>query len=117
MKEGDFHSGSGKVLWEEPPARLLDFLRQASDTGGFTSMNIDIFETAEGRYLVNELQAVFGASHSKDQLRVNGRPGRFIFEKDTHRWVFEEGDFARNACTNLRVEHLLICLERNKCIA
>lgn len=104
---GDFHSGSGKVLWDVPPPDLLDFLRGVTDSGNFTSMDVDVFETREGKYLVNELQAVFGASYSRDQCRVDGKAGRFIYDEASCKWHFEEGDFARNACANLRVEHLL----------
>jgi hypothetical protein len=70
-------------------------------------MNLDIFQTRTGRYLVNELQTVFGASFSKDQLKVNGKAGRYLYSEKFREWIFEEGDFARNACANLRVECLL----------
>lgn len=102
-RKGDFHSGSGVVLWDVPETRHLDFLRDVTDSGEFRSMNVDLFETADGRLLVNELQAVFGASFSVDQLRVDGRPGRFARDLERGGWVFEEGDFARNACANERV--------------
>jgi len=117
---GDFHSGSGRVLWDTPPVSLLEFLKQVTDIGGFTSMDVDVFETRDGRYLVNELQTVFGASYSKDQLHVDGRPGRFLFMQDRNQWIFEEGDFARNSCANLRIEYLLTQLtkrdKREACI-
>ena len=61
-KIGDFHSGSTGVIWDHPPEDLLNFLLYVTDAGSFTSMNLDIFETLDGRYLVNELQTVFGAS-------------------------------------------------------
>ena len=57
--------------------------------------------------LVNELQTVFGASHSVHQLKVNGEPGRFVRGGNGGEWVFEPGDFARNACANERVRYVL----------
>ena len=103
---GEFHSGSGKVDWSRPPNELLDLLEEVTERGKFRSMNVDIFETTEGDYLVNELQAVFGADFSKDQAQVDGRAGRFI-RSATGEWKFEEGDFARNMCANLRLEDAL----------
>lgn len=109
---GDFHSGSGAVEWTPPEARHLDFLKQVTDLGGFTSMDVDVFETRDGKLLVNELQTVFGAGISVDQTRINGRAGRFVYLGGAAPWRFEEGDFARNSCANARVEVLLWHLER-----
>ena len=69
-------------------------------------MDIDVFETEDGELLVNELQTVFGASFSVDQLRIEGKPGRFVRE-DSGQWKFEEGDFARNACANERIRYII----------
>jgi hypothetical protein len=108
---GEFHSGSGKVEWAAPETRHLDLLKQVTDLGGFTSMDVDIFETRDGQLLVNELQTVFGAGFSVDQARVNGRAGRFVYQGGAEPWRFEAGGFARNACANARVEYLLQRLE------
>jgi len=104
--KGDFHSGSGRVNWDVPNDRLLDLLHEVTELGQFRSMNVDVFETTNGRYLVNELQAVFGASTSIDQMRVDGKAGRMIRSPDG-RWEFEAGDFARNACANERITYLM----------
>lgn len=101
-KVGDFHSGSGEVDWTPPPEALLDLLEEVTEIGSFRSMNVDVFETTDGKFLVNELQAVFGAGYSKDQLRIDGVAGRYIRSADG-RWEFEAGDFARNMCANLRL--------------
>ena len=103
---GDFHSGSGEVLWGVPDPRHLDFLHEVTELGGFRSMDVDLFELPDGTLLVNELQAVFGATYAVDQLRVDGTPGRFVRARGA--WEFEPGDFARNACANLRVEDALV---------
>ena len=111
---GDFHSGSGKVEWTPPEERHLNFLKQVTDLGGFTSMDVDVFETRKGELLVNELQTVFGAGFSVDQTRINGSAGRFVWAGEPPQWRFEEGDFARNACANARVEWLRQQLEKER---
>jgi len=103
---GDFHSGSGRVEWDVPTARHLDFLHDITELGGFRSMAVDAFETPDGRLLVNELQTVFGASTSIHQLKVDGEPGRMV-RSGAGRWHFEAGDFARNACANERLKDAL----------
>lgn len=103
---GDFHSGSGAVDWSTPEPRHLELLERVTDLGGFRSMNVDVFELPDGKLLVNELQAVFGASYAVDQLRVDGVAGRFVRSGDGG-WTFEPGDFARNACANERIRWLI----------
>ena len=104
-RAGEFHSGSGKVEWDVPEKRHLDLLHDVTELGGFRSMDVDVFETVDGRLLVNELQAVFGASTSVDQMRIDGVAGRMV--RDGGDWRFEPGDFARNACANARVLDVL----------
>jgi hypothetical protein len=104
---GEFHSGSGAVEWTPPEDRHLDFLAWVTEKGSFRSMNVDVFETEDGRLLVNELQAVFGASVAIDQSRVNGQAGRFVRNTNGAGWQFEAGDFARNACANERIRDAL----------
>ena len=105
------HSASKRWSWLDPPRELLELTHEVTESGQFRSMNLDVFETVDGQYLVNELQTVFGATTPADQLRVDGRPGRYRREDgvaDTsRRWVFEEGDFCRNALCNLRIAEFL----------
>ena len=103
---GEFHSGSGVAHWDIPSDPLLDMLHDITERGGFRSMDVDIFETEDGRFLVNELQAVFGASTSVDQSRVDGQAGRFV-RREGGGWEFEAGEFARNACANERIRDIL----------
>lgn len=56
LLEGDYASGSRRKGWVPPPEQLLHLVRRICDIGGFRSMCVDIFETREGEYLVNELQ-------------------------------------------------------------
>jgi hypothetical protein len=113
LKRGDFHSGSGMWRFDDPPLGVMDFCRDLTERAGFSSMGIDIFETADGEYLVNELHTVF-ASPSPHKLKVGGKPGRYVYDEDDTCWRFEEGTFFENAGCNLRVEALLDTLERRK---
>lgn len=102
-KVGDFHSGSGLVSWARPSERLLEFAREVTERGGFRSMDVDIFETTDGRLLVNELQAVFGPIRESNLERGSEHRGRWHFDRSAGTWTFEAGDFYRNACANERV--------------
>ena len=50
------HSASHKWSWLDPGPELLNLLKQATDAGGFTSMDVDVFLTPDGRMLINEMQ-------------------------------------------------------------
>jgi hypothetical protein len=106
LRKGDFHSGTGVDVWYDPPAKLLQFTREVTDRMGSRSMDLDIFETVEGRYMVNELQTVFGTNRPYEML-VKGTPGRYLYDENTCQWRFEEGIFCQNGCCNLRVIDLL----------
>ncbi|MCB1048778.1 MAG: hypothetical protein KDC10_16425 [Calditrichaeota bacterium] len=101
------HSGSGTVRWEKPPIELLERTRQITDLGGFTSMNIDFFETTDGRFLVNELHAVFGTPRNPKRGEENG--GRWLRDEQGN-WHFEKGYWYQNGCSNLRLKNLLAML-------
>lgn len=97
---------SGSLLKEygDPPKDLLDFMRGLTDTHGFRSVAVDIFEAPGGGYLVNEIQCVFGQS-DPHQMIVDGVPGRYRWVNDA--WLFEPGDFTRFECFLLRLEYML----------
>ncbi len=107
--KGDFHSGSDRVGWIQPPKKLLDFVKEVCEKGNFSSMDVDIFEDVEGNFYVNELQTIFG-SYDKSQMYIEGVPGRYIYKNDD--WVFEEGYFNTNGSCNLRVDDFIKKLER-----
>lgn len=113
LRKGDFHSGSRMYGWYDPPRELLDFTREITEDSKFTSMCVDIFETMDGKYFVNELQSLFGASQPH-QMRVNGKQGRYIYDSQKEQWRFEEGEFNTNGSCNLRVEVLLKILKHNR---
>ena len=111
LTDGAFHSGSGKVGWYDPPRVLLDFIRNLTDKAGYTAMNVDIFETPDGRLVVNEIQSHF-AAYVESQMYIDGKPGRYLYDYSNREWRFEEGVFCRNSCCDLRVKVLLDQLGR-----
>lgn len=101
--KGEKASGSLLKGYENPPLPLLDFVKGITDKHKFYSQAVDIFES-EGRYLVNEMQCIFGQSDPY-QMLVDGTPGRYIW--GNNEWVFEPGDFNQLESFKLRVEYLL----------
>jgi hypothetical protein len=104
---------SGSLIKEygDPPRSLLDFVKDITDRHQFFSQAIDIFETGQDTYLVNEMQCFFGQSDPY-QMLVDDKPGRYV--KRSGEWQFEEGDFNRNQCHNLRLSFVLEKLGRQK---
>ncbi len=111
LADGAFHSGSGKVGWYNPPIELLDFIRELTDNAGYTAINVDIFETPDGHFVVNEIQSHF-AAYIESQMYIDGKPGRYLYDYSNEEWRFEEGVFCRNSCCDLRVKELLNQLDR-----
>jgi hypothetical protein len=103
---GQFHSGSGKANWKLPPVEAFTLLKEITERGGFTSMDVDLFEDQSGNFYVNELQTVFGNSVAKEQMKINGIPGRYILDSKG-KLLFEEGSFCNNHLCNLRLDYLL----------
>ena len=104
MVKGEKASGSLVKGYENPPLNMLDFVEEVTDKRGFLSQSVDIFESADGRYLVNELQCTFGQSDPY-QMLVDGVPGRY--RRQNGAWVFEAGDFNRHHSYLLRLEHFI----------
>lgn len=101
MKLKDMASGAKMAEFTTPPEEILDFIRHWGYKLKFTTMAFDIFEVEEGKYMVNELQTLFGHVQ-KYTLRVDNKIGRYLYLKD--KWVFEEGDFGINESYNLRLK-------------
>ena len=107
LQKGDYHSGSHAYAYAAPPTDLLDWVKSITDRGGFRSMALDIFVTATGEFLVNELQTTFKI-HVKDGLpMMDGKAGCFAYDQACQTWRFKQGDFCRNQLCNLRVQDLL----------
>jgi len=103
LRTGEKSSGSLIKNYDNPPLDLLDIVKEMTDRHRFYSQAIDIFESDRG-YLINEMQCIFGQSDPY-QMLVNGIPGRYQYING--KWLFEEGDFARNKCYDLRLEFIL----------
>lgn len=110
LLKGDKASGSGLVGWVMPPQEVLYMAKEICDKGGFDVMDVDIFETVDGKFLVNELQAQFG-SYLDYQMMVDNKPGRLVYSEDKG-FVWEEGVFNRiNSCL-LKVENFVEILSK-----
>lgn len=112
LKIGEKASGSTLKKYENPPFYLFDFAKNIMDKFRFYSQAIDLFETPNGKLLINEMQCIFGQSDPY-QMLVDGVPGRYRFLNN--KWVFEKGNFNKNESYDLRVEHILnLTKEKNK---
>ncbi|MBS9767578.1 MAG: hypothetical protein KGV44_08565 [Flavobacteriaceae bacterium] len=111
LLKGGFASGSGRVGWKKPPKELLDLTRNICEKGNFRSMAVDIFETKNGEYFVNEIQTMFG-SYLDSQMYINDVPGRYVWNgKD---YVFEEGEFNKFGSRLLRVEDFIKKINKDR---
>ncbi len=106
-KTGEYHSGSHGWTWLDPGPEMLNFLLDVTERSAFTSMNVDVFRTKNGRLLVNELQTMFGATNPADMLVVDGVCGRYTHNKLMDQWLFEAGNFCRNHLANLRIQYVI----------
>ena len=113
MVVGEKASGSLIKGYETPPASLLDFLKQVTDRRGFLSQAVDVFETEDGQYLVNEMQCIFGQSDPY-QMLVENQPGRYLYNNG--KWIFDSGDFNRHESYLLRLDHFIKILQNRRVI-
>lgn len=104
LLKGQFASGSGLVGWVDPPRELLKMVHNICEDGGFYCMDVDIFETKNGEYFINELQASFG-SYLDYQMSIEGKHGRYKYIDGD--FIFEEGDFNVHGSAKLKVEHFI----------
>ncbi len=100
IRVGEFHSGSGDIIWAKPPQTLLDQTREISEKFSVPNINVDFFKTTDGRFLINEIHALWGGKDIHDEELE----GRYLYQQETGEWIFEKGDFFRNRCANLRIE-------------
>ena len=99
VKINEMASGTKQKVYDNPPLDILNFVKNICDKTNFNSQSIDIFKDSQRGYLVNEVQTIFGQS-DPFQMKVNGKIGRYIYNNG---WIFEEGDFIKNECFNLRL--------------
>lgn len=113
-KIGDYASGSHAGVYADIPKNLLNFIKDITDKNDFYSISLDVMVEPNDKPYVIEVQSLFGCTHDPRKLRVNGKAGRYIFDKEKNNWVFQEGIFDQNICCNLRVEYLLKFLDKIK---
>lgn len=99
-----FASGSLLDGWDEPPLELLKLATQVCNVGNFSSMAIDILESTDGNFYINELQCIFGA-YNPSQMYIDGKPCRYVYDNGNYNLEF--GYFCQNGCANLRVSHFI----------
>ena len=100
IKVGDFHSGSGDIIWAKAPEMLLNYTKAISEKFRIPNINVDFFETKNGEYLINEIHALWGGKVIHDDKLE----GRYLFDDQSKTWNFEKGDFFKNRCANLRLD-------------
>ncbi|MFR6541227.1 MAG: hypothetical protein ACLUPL_01435 [Butyricimonas virosa] len=110
LLKGNKASGSGLVGWVMPPDEVLYLAKDICEKGGFDVMDVDIFETIDGKFLVNELQAQFG-SYLDYQMMVDNQPGRLVYSEENG-FVWEEGIFNKHNSCMLKVENFLEILSK-----
>jgi len=109
---GDFASGFGQAIFGDIPRHLLELIHELTEKHRFYSMSMDVLVDNDGKYYVTEMQSLFGDTVSHRKLVIDGKPGRYIYNKQNKTWLFEEGIFDQNICCNLRVEHVIKLLEQ-----
>ncbi len=113
-----FNSGSHQAEWGPLPHDLLDAAKDITTRTGLTSVSFDFLLLPDGSWRVIEVQALFGHPYGEDgsgvnqQCFVDDKPGRYRYLAGT--WQFEQGNFSRNNCSNLRVEALLRNLSKKE---
>ena len=110
LLKGNFASGSDMVGWVKPPKELLLMIKDLCEKGDFDSMAMDVLESLDSRFFINEIQSLFG-SFLPYQMKIKEKPGRFIFNNGD--FVFEEGEFNKFGSNLLRVKDFIYKLKHN----
>jgi hypothetical protein len=110
IKIKDKASGAKVKQFGFPDISVMDFVEDLCNQNNFNCVCLDIFESGTG-FLVNEIQCVFGIPYGY-LSKVNDKIGRFVKYQGT--WTFEEGDFTKNNCCDLKLEIALKLYFENK---
>jgi glutathione synthase/RimK-type ligase-like ATP-grasp enzyme len=103
LLKGYFASGVGVFGWVTPPKELLLMVKSVCDKGNFDCMAMDVLESKDGKYYINELQSLFGTK--TPYMKINGEQGRYILINDE--FIFEKGEFNKMGGNILRVEDFI----------
>lgn len=107
LKMGEFHSGSQNFGYGMPPEACLNLVKEITDKHQFHFVDIDVFLTKEGTFLINEIQPYFGQKDDRELLRINDESGALRFNESKGAWEFEKGKFCKNNMANLRLKEIL----------
>jgi len=107
LKNGEFHSGSQNFGYGMPPRKCLNLVKHITDTYDFKYVDVDVFVTEEGEFLINEIQPYFGQKDDRELLQIDGESGRLIYNEITNNWDFEKGEFCKNNLCNLRILEMI----------
>lgn len=108
LLEGDFASGAGKKGWVKPPKELLFMIKDIAEKNDFYSVSIDVFETKDNKFVINEIQSIIGQK-TEHLMIIDNKPGRYIFNEG--KFIFEEGSFNQYRSYLLRVKHFIEILK------
>jgi glutathione synthase/RimK-type ligase-like ATP-grasp enzyme len=112
LKDGQFHSGSQNFGYGIPPKKCLNLVKKITDVHNFKYVDIDVFITKEGSFLVNEIQPYFGQKDDRELLQIEEESGRLTYNENTKNWDFEKGDFCKNNLCNLRILEMIKTLDK-----
>ncbi len=110
LLKGKFASGSNLVGWVNPPESLLRLVNEISIKRRYHSIAVDIFETKDGKFLVNEIQSMFG-SYLHYQMKINDIPGVYKYETKMDQFIFKKGEYYSFGSKKIRVEHFIELLK------
>lgn len=108
IPRNNFASGSGQKLFVPPSIELLNFIRCVTDKMNVQNAAVDVYETANETFLVNEIQTYYGKPHIMKKDNISGR---YVFA--SNKWVFEAGDFSKNDMCDIRLDFALDLLSKN----
>lgn len=108
LLDGEFASGSGMAGWIKPPMQLLELVKNITEKHNFYSVSIDVFETKDRQFLINEIQSIFG-SYLSYQMKIDEIKG--IYKYENNEFVFYEGEYHQDSSNRLRIKHFANILE------
>ena len=113
LLNGKFASGSLQVGWKKPPIELLRLVKNIAHQRNYYSIAVDIFETKDGKFLVNEIQSMFGAEFPFEML-INDVAGMFVYNDKDDTFEFVKGVYHQYNSKSLRIKHFIKLLNQMK---
>jgi len=111
LLKGKFASGSDLIGWVKPPLELLHLVKSIGERHSFFSLAVDIFETIDGVFLINEIQSMFG-SYKHYQMKIDDQKGVYTYKNGD--FAFCKGEFHQDNSQRLRIKHFIEILNAKK---